>query len=267
MGQENTMQKVSYSIKSKHNAIDNTYTKRIEKYLYSKTNEKKIAKKKLKEIFKNKKFRHLLDIGSGPGELLKSISNQAKQISIIEIIPEYEKTLKKQFPKANIIIDSIDHVELKKKYDFILMSHVLYYFPEKEWTLLCRKLFNALIQDGYLVIIMANDSSDWWMTVKHYWDKLRKYIRFDYIPILKFKNQLSFLGKVTSYNFSATIHFKNKENLVSCITNEVLQISDEAILEKYKYDFIEFASQFEKKKNEYSLNYDNEIIVIKNLNA
>jgi len=247
---------------SKHRAIDSEYSKKIEKYLYSKTDEKIIASKMLRDIFSGKMFKNVLDVGAGPGDLSATLADMAEKLTLVEIVSEYEAVLRKRFPDARVIVDTIDNVYLAAEYDFIFLSHVLYYFPEKEWFGLVKRLHEALIPGGNLVIVMMNDTGDWWKIINNYWRPLRKYIRFDYIPLPIFKEGLAKIGPVETYPFTNKVIFDSKDALIDCIGEEILQINDANVLEKFRGNFIEFASIFNRPNGEISLCCDSEIIVM-----
>lgn len=247
---------------TKHKAIDTTYAQRISDLLYSKTDEKVIAADLLRKIFKDRKFKHLLDVGAGPGEIVKPLAELSEHLTMVEILPEYKEILLNKYPHADIVIDSIENISLKTEFDLIFISHVLYYFPENEWLGVVKKLYDALLPDGNLVITMMRDSGDWWRIVNNYWRQLRKYIRFDYIPLSKFKKILSKIGPMKTYTFSFKVAFDSEETLIDCIGQETLQINNREVLKKYHDDFAKFASNFQRIKNKVILNSDCEIIVL-----
>lgn len=248
---------------SKHRAIDSTYHERIENLLYSRTDEKKVAADLLAKIFANRRYKHFLGVGAGPGEITKPLADISEKLTIIELVSEYEETLRSKFPNATIVIDSIDNISLKNEYDLILLSQVLYYFPQAEWVGLVEKLYDALMDGGELVLILMDTSGDWWKTVNNYWARLREHIRFDYIPLPQFKTELMKFGIVMEFPFRSRIIFDSESALVECMGREILQISEERILREYHNDFAKFASNFKREGNKIILQSNCDILMIK----
>lgn len=248
---------------SKHKAIDDTFSQRIDELLYSKTDEKAIASKLLSKIFSGRKFAHALDVGAGPGEITKPLADISEKLTIIELLPEYREVLAGKFPKAKIITDSIDNVALKQEYDLIMFSQVLFYFPHEEWFGLVKKLHDALLPNGELVIVMLADSGDWWNIVDRFWKSLRQFIRFDYIPLSIFKKSLSKFGGLRSYPFVSQVFFDSGDAAIDCIGREILQIGDGNVLKKIRPEFTKIASGFKRRGDKTIIDYNSEIIVIK----
>jgi SAM-dependent methyltransferase len=249
--------------RSKHKAIDDTFSERVDEHLYSKSDEKGMVGRFLNARYSGRKIKHLLDVGAGPGELTEHIAGLAGKLTIIEMVREYREKLHSRFPQASIILDSIDNVTLKSEYDLILFSQVLYYFPECEWKPLIEKLYNALIPGGELVVVMVADSGDWWTIVSSYWGSLREYIRFDYIPLSSFKKKISDIAEIESHPFTCHIVYKTADELVEAIGREVLQICDDDILAKSRHDFTCLAERFKQQNGSYTLHMDCEALILK----
>lgn len=246
----------------KHKALDHTYSKRMEELYYSKTDEKKILSNLLKHILAGKIFENALDIGPGPGYISSPIVESSKKITMVEPLIGYEETLKSKFPNAKIVIDSIEKYSLDETYDLILMSHMLYYLDENKWLPICMKLYDNLPTGGCLIIVMMGDKGDWWRIVSKYWDELRDYIRFEYIPASHFKQSLSGLAKTTSHEFDYEVVLDNEDMLIGCIGKDVLQLDNENIIGKYKEDFRAWSNKLTRRGNKIIFRANCEVIVL-----
>lgn len=247
---------------SKHRAIDGDFSQRIEELLYSRTDEKEIAAALLRRIFAGRRFRDALDVGAGPGELTSPLAEHADRLTLVEMLPEYREPLSKRFPGATVIIDSIDRFALDRTYDAILCSHVLYYFPEGEWMGLVCKFFEALSPSGMLVLILMCDSGDWWEIIDHYRPRLGSAVRFDYIPLTRFREMVAALGPLRCHPFRCHVTFDSEVAAVETIGREVLQIADEELLKRLRGEFTRWARRFATGEGTFTMRPDCEILVL-----
>lgn len=248
--------------RSKHRAIDENFSRRIEELLYSRTDEKEIAVGLLRRIFAGRRFRDALDVGAGPGKLTAVLAEHADQLTLIEMLPEYRDILLQKFPTANIVVASIDHVVLDRPYNAILCSQVLYYFPEGEWMGLVRKLFAALAPGGQLLLILMRDSGDWWEIIDHYRLRLGRAVRFDYIPLTRFREMVAALGPLALHPFRCRVTFESEEAAVDAIGREVLQIADEGLLRQLHGEFAEWAQRFRQPCGEIVMHSECELLLL-----
>ncbi|MBN1114624.1 MAG: class I SAM-dependent methyltransferase, partial [Oligoflexia bacterium] len=107
-----------------------TYKDKIEDLLYSKTDEKKIVTNILVNRYGKNRFENFLDVGAGTGTIAKIFYDKSDKATLVEILPEYKKSLYEQFPEATIIIDSIFNIDFKEKFDMVLLNQCLYYFKK-----------------------------------------------------------------------------------------------------------------------------------------
>lgn len=113
-------------------------------------------------LFKNiKNYQNFLDVGCGDGKLTRFVGKKFKNIVAIDSKDEALEQLQPfQFFNNKIlqkIKGSILTMQLPKniKYDFILLSHSIYYIPESEIKYLINKLFNLLNVNGVILIIFS----------------------------------------------------------------------------------------------------------------
>lgn len=139
------------------NIINNSekFISSLENLFYANSNEKSVLRDKLKKILAGQHYKHAIDIGAGPGLVASVLEQHADNLTLLEIKPEYYAELKTKFPNATIKIQSILDFNFDKKYDLILLSHVLYYIAKEAWPLLLSKLLNNLDTNGKLILTHA----------------------------------------------------------------------------------------------------------------
>lgn len=127
----------------------------------------------LREVVPNlKHHRNLLDIGVGRGDLTQIIGKHFDNITAIDNseealknLPEFIESSPIHKVKGDILDYNSDVYSLK--YDMILLSHTIYYIPEKERIPLIEEMTQILTDTGVLVIVF-NDEGDRSALVKHY---------------------------------------------------------------------------------------------------
>lgn len=144
------------------------------------SNEGENLLRALKSTFNFRKDWKFLDIGSGDGRLTLPLSNKVKITTIIE--PSFLMTtiLKERFKKntkIKIIKKRIEHFETNEKFDFILISHALYFI--KNWESLFKKLIYWLKENGYLVIIIHAKSGQYYNFLTRFQPKIKKNIHHE----------------------------------------------------------------------------------------
>lgn len=243
-------------------ALDNSYADRMEGLFYSKSDEKFTVRALLDDILEHKKFNHALDVGPGPGHISEPIARRSRQLTMIEMLPEYEEILRKRFDNAKIMIGSIKEFELTPHYDVILFSHVLYYHPESEWLSLTQRLYDALVPGGELIIALNSDSGDWWKIVQPFWERLRPQITFNYIPLSFFKKELSALGHLHIYPYRYQLWTDPGPTWSVFVGKQMLEIADDQVVADNEAEFTALASQFKQVDGSIVLDFRAEIIRI-----
>jgi len=119
---------------------------------------------KLSRLARTKTF---LDIGVGNGDLTKRFAQYFVNVTVVDKnkdslnnVPDYlAQTRNMVIEKIDSSILNYDLSVFDKKYDFILLSHVLYYIPFSQRLELVGKLYNLLNQDGLMVMIFNSGGS------------------------------------------------------------------------------------------------------------
>src|SRR5690348_10346079 len=100
-----------------------TFVSDLSAMCYADSNEKEILREKLNQVLKNTHYKTALDLGAGPGFVADVLQQYAKDLTLVEITPDYHAELKRKFPQAKIFIQSILDFEFTQQYDVILLSH------------------------------------------------------------------------------------------------------------------------------------------------
>lgn len=129
--------------------------------LLNKTNEREGILKILIDGLSNLVYRNrFLDVGAGnPFYLTNEIKKYFGETEVIEPNEHYRKLHEKYHNK--IIGKLLEETSLKENYyDFVLMSHVLYYVPQNSWRDIFKELIKSLTLSGSLAIIAHSEKSD-----------------------------------------------------------------------------------------------------------
>ena len=224
------------------------YLDRIEKFIYSSTDEKKIVSDLIRNIIKNKPIENALDIGAGPGLITKPLYEASKNLTLIEMDPGYTDTLRKKFPKANLRVGSFLDFNFRNEFDVILCSHVLYYVLEDQWLEIFKKFISWMRKGGQVLCVINTDKGDWWKIVNEFKNDLKASCKFYYQPWSQFKEILSTLGKVESHQYKYNVTYKDHDSAACAVGKQWLQIYDDQIFEKHYSQFLSFV-----KKNFHTL--------------
>ena len=107
---------------------------------------------------KNIKNLEILDIGCGGGLTCEPLSRLGASLTGIDFVKENIKTAKKHADnsklKINYIHSDINKINLKKKYDVILILEVLEHLDD--WELLIKTINKNLKKEGKLIISTIN---------------------------------------------------------------------------------------------------------------
>lgn len=103
--------------------------------------------------------RHFIDVGTGRGNLAKSLSNHFDVTTIVEPNQLYHDEVlawarqnDREFYGKNT--DWLNANIAGIQADLVLMSHVLYYVDKQDWSTFIRKAYDALNPGGQLVFIL-----------------------------------------------------------------------------------------------------------------
>ena len=126
---------------------------------YIKRNISKKLKKNTNVFFKrifnrnpNLKILNMIELGANVGNNLESFSKNFKKIEMtaVEINRSACNILSKNNPKVNVINKNIASVNLKKKYDLVLVKGVLIHINPKQLVKIYSKIFN--LSQKYILI-------------------------------------------------------------------------------------------------------------------
>lgn len=121
------------------------------------TREKELQARTIGEIIPPSS-RSYLDAGAGNGDLSRRLKPRFQRCVVIEPNVEFHAQLATFADE--VIAGSIDEVNIKDNFDFILCSHVLGYVPKDRRPDVVAKLFRCLNQNGVLTIVYNSSASD-----------------------------------------------------------------------------------------------------------
>ncbi|WP_032112896.1 class I SAM-dependent methyltransferase [Candidatus Paracaedibacter symbiosus] len=97
-----------------------------------------------------------LDVGVGNGQITHSIANHFSSVTLVDPVAESLKKISLPLKNLIKINKSILDVDLSPlSFDFILLSHVLYYIPENKFAPLLQQLYERLNKGGCLLIVIS----------------------------------------------------------------------------------------------------------------
>lgn len=110
--------------------------------------------KKIFNIFKDKDFKTVLDVGAGKLEVTEELIKEGKIVDISEFEDSYylNKTTFDINQIRNIHIGDINTKEINEKYDAIWAAHILEHQPNP--NIFLKKLHYLLNEGGYLAIVV-----------------------------------------------------------------------------------------------------------------
>jgi SAM-dependent methyltransferase len=237
----------------------NNQSERISEMFYHRSEEKFVVRQLLDEIWKERRFAHALDIGPGRGRVTEPLASRSDQLTMVEVNPSCEGPLREQFPGATIIIDSIENVSFEREFDVILLSHNLYFHPADGWLELCRRLFNWLVPGGELVIIMNTDNGDWWRIMTRYWEPLREHIKFEYVRMSLFDQELAQVCPPKVYPYRYQVWVEPGASFGEFI-RIMLEVTDPAVYKAHEQEFRALEQEFRHVDGSVVLDYHGEVI-------
>lgn len=136
-------------------------------------------------------FDAFLDVGPGNGKLTRWIGGKFKEITLIDPVPQVlENIRQKSYPSFTVLKKIcrpfLETILPKNYFDFILLSHVIYHFPEERWINALENAMSALKPEGTLAVVI-NSGLDR--------EKLGDNFNGKTYPIEKFLHQISRTNK------------------------------------------------------------------------
>lgn len=128
---------------------------------FEREHRNEVIRKDVVPLLKN--CRNVLDVGVGDGDLSKFIDDYCNFVTVVDTKEESLNKLPENLGDCNNKIDKIKGsiLEIKipeKEYDFIVLSHILYYIGEKDRIALIDKLYSLLGENGKILVIF-NDGA------------------------------------------------------------------------------------------------------------
>jgi SAM-dependent methyltransferase len=227
--------------------MDSNLAERQEVLFYSKSDEKFTVRALLDDLLGERQFDRALDVGCGPGHITEPLARRTRQLVLMEKMPQFEESLKRQFPNAKVIVSDFRETQPTGKFDVILFAHVLYYQPAEQWLEICKSMLELLTDEGELVIVLNSDSGDWWKILNTFSRELKPHIGFHYKPLSSFKRELSAIAKVQSFPYRFQVWADPAPAAwADFVGKEMLEIADENVLREKAGEFAEFAKHFKQ---------------------
>lgn len=138
-----------------------------------------------------KTFDALLDIGPGNGKLTRWIGRKFKEITLVDPVPEVLENISKEFfPKRSLVkkinMSFLETILPQNAFDLIVLSHVMYHFPQEKWADVIEKALKSLQPKGMIVVVI-NSGLDR--------EKLGDLFNGSTFPVSQFVQTIGELGK------------------------------------------------------------------------
>ncbi len=101
----------------------------------------------------------ILDLGCGSGFFSDYLQKKGFDVTGVDIDPENIKSAKKRNSKVRFILSDVTRLNLKKKYDTVLLFGVLEYLVNVNLTKFLSDIKNLLNKDGKILIQVPNANS------------------------------------------------------------------------------------------------------------
>lgn len=120
------------------------------------------------EVGKLGRLETAIDVGAGTGKLTAWLADRFATVIGVEPNPSLAAEFRSTCPTATLIPTPILAVDPPRLADFVLCSHVFYYFPRTEWEATLRHLLRLLAPGGVLAVAIQNPDSDCMRMVHHF---------------------------------------------------------------------------------------------------
>jgi adenine deaminase len=136
---------------------DAEYKRQLTVFVRAST-EKGIELVKIGEIVAGiRERRSFLDIGAGGGDLTIPVSQSFSETTVVEPNERQASYFRRRCPHFKVYNESWERIALgKKRFDFILCSHVLYYIEEGRWLNTMEKMYSHLEKGGRMAIVLQS---------------------------------------------------------------------------------------------------------------
>ncbi|MAZ77109.1 MAG: hypothetical protein CMF39_00335 [Legionellaceae bacterium] len=245
----------------KYQLIDDKerYIAEIDELIYANSNEKAVLKAALQAYFSGKHFSKGLDVGPGPGLISMPLYECCDELTLLEYLPEYKTVLQEKYPKANIVIDSIETVRFDQRFDLILFAHVIYFFKFDQWPDVFKKMLNLLTSDGELLIVVADVCS----IINLFSKRFSASMSANYMSSIdQLKQMLMSYAQVSLSRHPISIVVKSRDQLVELVTH-MLGIEDRDAVLSCEDELQELEAQMVERDGQMCLELDNVIFALR----
>ena len=136
-----------------------TYNKNADKYA-DKFDNYKIYQNRISDFQQKyiEKGAHILDLGCGPGNNIKTILKLDNTCSFqgVDLSKEFIKIVKQRFPQFSFIQQDICNLDLKENYNVVIASFCIVHLSDHETIDFIKSLSNIIADDGYLYLSYMN---------------------------------------------------------------------------------------------------------------
>lgn len=131
-----------------YNKNAKTYANKFDNY---EVYQKKISDFHLKYVAKG---AHILDLGCGPGNNIRTILEIDSTCSFtgIDLSKEFIKIAKQRFPQFGFLQRNICELEIESTYDVVLASFCIVHLTNEETTDFIRSLSSIIAKNGFLYL-------------------------------------------------------------------------------------------------------------------
>lgn len=144
------------------------YTKAFHTFLAHTDQKEKALEWLEREIGGLLRLGTAVDVGAGTGKLTAWLAARFERVIGVEPNPSLAAEFRNTCPTATLISDTILAVDPHVSADFVLCSHVFYYFPRTDWEATFRQLLGWLAPGGILAVAIQNPDSDCMRMVDHF---------------------------------------------------------------------------------------------------
>lgn len=227
--------------------------------------EKNIVDNFEKIISRKDEKKSFLDIGSGNGNICKSVSHFFENITLLEPNKDYINMYNEINYKSLVSLNFLDY-ETKLKYDVILCSHVLYHVLDNNWPKFIEKMYKMLNVNGICIIVHVSNNGEMHElreSINPGYNNSKKIV--DIIKDLKYNLNIIPIDSILNTKEEDYNNFKFLIELFTiddCFTKE--KFDNLTFSEKNDiYDKINNYLSLLKCNNKYSTNFKSDMIIIK----
>jgi len=212
---------------------DSTYKNSFALFL-KRTDEKVVIRNFITDNIDINNKMAFLDIGAGDGSLSSMISKKVKSTVAVEPNKDFCESLSKK-KNIKVLNETWEDVHLEGLFDFILVSHVVTYFPKTKRKKLIKKMYNVLNSGGKILILSIDAKKGSWRKIHDYFFKLMN--RFHCPSDFELKQIMREYGAV-SRSFKTRVIAKDQDEMLKILGFDFYDYTE--YFEKYSTDLKKF---------------------------